>query len=521
MASITGKSKDNTFRDFLRFENSGTGADATLRTIEDGAGNSLALKLSTDKVALNGSLSLNNNKIINVSSSTTFEDINGNTILKFTPVAETDSFINMNNRAAADGGPYIDIESTATDCEIGIQSKGSGRTYVKNLAFSYNAQGGAGLNKLYNLADPVDDRDAATKKYVDDEDALLLKTDGSRAVSGDLTVEGTLNATDLKINGYTPTRGYKNWIQNPKFAIWQRVANRTGDGFCADRWFQWADGTVTATPTDNTGHTLGAGTGITTASTVKPTYHWLSQHIFDGALFALAGKTCTVSFWIWVNVAVTGTVPVRVDQAFGAGGSATVYTDAGTYTISQTETWEKKSLTFTVPSISGKTVGANDINRRVVLNIGLPSPNFATTGSVYLTMAQFEIGPETPFEHRPEAIEQVLCESLYQKSYSPGVYAGATPPSSDEGFMHDGAASAWAPGQATIAFPTKMKFTPIMTIYGSKSGTADAVSNMDTIPATDRAASYSATERNFHIWSFSGSFGEGERIGWHWVAYCE
>jgi hypothetical protein len=71
-----------------------------------------------------------------------------------------------------------------------------------------------------------------------------------------------------------------------------------------------------------------------------------------------ANQTITVSFWA---KAASGTpsVAVTVNQDFGTGGSGGVQTGGGKVAI--TTSWARYSVTFAVPSISGKTIGtAND-----------------------------------------------------------------------------------------------------------------------------------------------------------------
>ena len=49
-AQLTGSTPADTYKDLLHMSNSNTGADATLRAVNDGAGNALPLWLSTNMV---------------------------------------------------------------------------------------------------------------------------------------------------------------------------------------------------------------------------------------------------------------------------------------------------------------------------------------------------------------------------------------------------------------------------------------------------------------------------------------
>jgi hypothetical protein len=81
---------------------------------------------------------------------------------------------------------------------------------------------------------------------------------------------------------------------------------------------------------------------------------FIAQGIEDVRTFA--GQTVTVSFWA---KATSGTPKVGIElrQFFGTGGSSAVeLSDSVTISTS----WVRYSKTFNVPSISGKTIGANN-----------------------------------------------------------------------------------------------------------------------------------------------------------------
>lgn len=60
MTDLTGKNISNTYKDLLKVKTvtDNSGIDSTVRFIEDGAGNNTALKLSNNKVASNGNVSV-------------------------------------------------------------------------------------------------------------------------------------------------------------------------------------------------------------------------------------------------------------------------------------------------------------------------------------------------------------------------------------------------------------------------------------------------------------------------------
>ena len=155
----------------------------------------------------------------------------------------------------------------------------------------------------------------------------------------------------------------KNRIINGDFRINQRgFTSSTSQGYGFDRWRSTTSGgTVTysaQTFTAGTAPVAGyEGTNfarmLTASQSAAGDYAIFLQPMEDCRLFA--GQTITVSFWA---KAASGTPKVAVEfvQNFGSGGSADVNTYAGQVTLSTS--WARYSVTGTVPSISGKTIGA-------------------------------------------------------------------------------------------------------------------------------------------------------------------
>jgi hypothetical protein len=159
-----------------------------------------------------------------------------------------------------------------------------------------------------------------------------------------------------------------NKIINGDFGIWQRgtsftPATSTFGVYLADRWRWRYTGTgVTNTATQQTftpgtapvsGYegnffmrcaTTVAGTGSTT--------NYISQAIEDVRTFA--GQTVTISFWAKVNTG-TRVCSANFIQYFGTGGSADVNGTPQDFTA--TTSWTRYSFTFSIASITGKTIG--------------------------------------------------------------------------------------------------------------------------------------------------------------------
>jgi hypothetical protein len=94
-------------------------------------------------------------------------------------------------------------------------------------------------------------------------------------------------------------------------------------------------------------------------------------------------------------------------QDFGSGGSGGV--SAALSTASITTSWARYTHTFTLPSISGKTVGAGSY-----LQINLVRANVNNV-TIDLANCQLEFGSTaTDFEHRSYGEELALCQRYYQ-----------------------------------------------------------------------------------------------------------
>jgi hypothetical protein len=215
----------------------------------------------------------------------------------------------------------------------------------------------------------------------------------------------------------------RNVILNSAFDIWQRgttVTNPSNGSILADRWLMIYDGTgLTKTVSRQTftpGSAPIAGVEeaqyfIRTAQTVAgsgATYNVYQTRIEDARV--LAGQTATVSFY--ARAGSTITLPnVNVQQVFGSGGSPQTFTVIA-YNVSVGTSWNRYSYTFTMPSITGKTLGTNSF---LVFEIGMP---LNSTYTFDLWGVQLEPGAiATPFQRNGASIQAELaaCQRYYQR----------------------------------------------------------------------------------------------------------
>jgi hypothetical protein len=191
----------------------------------------------------------------------------------------------------------------------------------------------------------------------------------------------------------------KNKIINGDFYVNQRNFSSTStDGFLFDR-----HQLVTSTGGSASAQTFTAGTApvsgyngkgfvrfVTTGQTANDAYTLLKHCIED--VRTLAGQTVTFSFWA-KSASGTPKISLEVIQDFGTGGSpsAAVFTYAGQSTISTS--WTRYSITFTMPSLSGKTIGttANTSLTAIQLWVSAGTDFNARTGSLGIQTNTFDI----------------------------------------------------------------------------------------------------------------------------------
>lgn len=225
---------------------------------------------------------------------------------------------------------------------------------------------------------------------------------------------------------------FRNKIINGNFEVWQRgFATHVAAGYYPDRWY--VAGTISSWQFTRGDLLVGSeglpgspkyclrGT-VLVASSDPASYVNLTQHIENVATFS--GKTVTISFY--AKSTVSGkTIAVEVEQYFGTGGSPSAPVSVPVGQVALTTSWARYSLTVTLPSIAGKTLGTGN-NDRLALFFWLDAgANFSTrtsgalakaTASVDFAAVQVEEGTvATPFEQRPIGLELSLCQRYYEK----------------------------------------------------------------------------------------------------------
>jgi hypothetical protein len=232
-----------------------------------------------------------------------------------------------------------------------------------------------------------------------------------------------------------PFAAGKNRIINGDFYINQRnfSSTTTQNTYGFDRWsFYWEGGTVTYSAqnfTPGTAPVAGyegksfmrlATTGQSASGNSTRAY----QKIEDVRTFA--GQTVTVSFWAKASSG-TPFVGVNFIQDFGTGGSPSGAAEGLGSAVTISTSWARYSVTRTVASISGKTIGTTTPGS---LNLGLWTsagsafasalPGFSALQNVDIDIwgVQVEAGSvATPFQTATGTIQGELaaCQRYFLK----------------------------------------------------------------------------------------------------------
>lgn len=207
----------------------------------------------------------------------------------------------------------------------------------------------------------------------------------------------------------------RNLVINGDFAIAQRgpgpfaLAGSAVFGF--DRWLVQAaaaaSGTLARTAlapgsAGPSGHFFATLAVTATTASSSPE---LQTRIEDVA--RLAGRTVTLSFWYRTASAA---VQVEAGQRFGDGGTAAV-TGVGQIGLPPTLTWTRRTLSFALPALAGRSAGPGSSTvLRFVITGSAPA-------SLDIADVQLEEGAfATPFERRSPALELLLARRFFRRS---------------------------------------------------------------------------------------------------------
>lgn len=241
----------------------------------------------------------------------------------------------------------------------------------------------------------------------------------------------TADTQDNNGGSVAPFVAGKNKILNGDFSIWQRGTSFNVNGattYTADRMVNYYNGTpsITVSRQSFTPGELTVATSPfyyrfaqTTAGTGMTYSSLCAQFVED--VRTLQG-TVTFSFYAKSSISTTQ-LAIGIFQAFGTGGSSTTFQYApGNVTISTS--WQRYSVTITLESLAGKTIGANSCLQP---SIEFASPSRNVVQTVDIWGIQLEAGSvATPFTTATgnPASELVACRRYYQRLNSTTAYGG-------------------------------------------------------------------------------------------------
>ncbi|BAE72730.1 deduced tail fiber protein [Xanthomonas phage OP1] len=259
-----------------------------------------------------------------------------------------------------------------------------------------------------------------------------------RALSADLTAEvaarqaadvalqTTLQAADTalgsRIDGVLSMTG-RNKLLNPGFTRTSRgpggtFSNFTTEFYTVDQWVLSGismSGSWGRNQLNGASNTLAEGRNYFVVNITSANLASVGQKI-EG-VHTLAGSKATLSVWLRSTVAGKR-LGFRIYQSFGTGGSpsAAVSTIITPTPLTLSTTWQKYTLTFDVPSVSGKTIGTNNNDHLYVVFDITNTDSYGgslsgQTGQIEFAFPQLEKGSvATEFEFRAPGVEKALCE---------------------------------------------------------------------------------------------------------------
>jgi hypothetical protein len=330
---------------------------------------------------------------------------------------------------------------------------------------------------------------------------------------------------------------FRNVLINGGFDIWQRGTSQTTSGYGSDD--RWGNENVGSTKTASRqtftlGQTDVPGNPRYWARTVVSSVAGASNSCNKiqrvESVLTLAGQQATVSFWAKADASKN--MAVEFVQWFGSGGGASsAVTSIGVTTIPLTTSWQKFTVSASIPSITGKVIGTSgDDHLALIFWFDAGSASNSRTnslgqqsGTFDISNVQLEAGSvATPFEQRPIGTELSLCQRYYEKSFNLEVA-----PANNLGDNRLGVSVAYATNTVScnrIIFKSSKRTTGTMVLYNSLNTTSNSWSGFVTGAFVTTGTVTPGFDQNGFVTdvSLSGAAtGSAYLITGHWAAACE
>lgn len=256
-----------------------------------------------------------------------------------------------------------------------------------------------------------------------------------------------------------------NKIINGDFDIWQRGTSQTTLGYgSADRWKNSHIGSTKTSSQQE--FTLGQTDVLNNpkyflrheVTSVSGSSNYVVMQQYVENVTTLSGQTATLSFWAKADSAKN--IAVEFVQSFGTGGTpSTVVTEIGSQLIALTTSWTKYTVTVSIPSVSGKTLGTDGNDYLGLVFWFDAGSDFSArsaslgqqSGTFDIAQVQLEEGAiANPFQNRTYGEELQLCQRYYQ-------YCGGSHATSPVAFIWLGSTTT---ARITYNLSTPLRATP-------------------------------------------------------------
>ena len=321
---------------------------------------------------------------------------------------------------------------------------------------------------------------------------------------------------------------FRNKITDGRFDFWYEGTSQTASGYGSDTMSNNAHSGSTKV---HSRQPLVVGVDLPAIDCPSATYfsrtivtsvagaaNYVTKGLKIENVGTLAGKTVTLSFYAKADAVKN--ISFELEQYFGTGGSASI-TGIGAQLVSLSTSWVRYSRTFTIPSISGKTVGTgNFLNVLFGFDIGSTysaqyGGQVQQSGTFDLACVQLEEGSiATPFEELPMEISQQRVNRYFRTSYPYGTAIGSTATFSplwykcNSGDVYN--YLGW------ICFDSKMRSTPAVTTYSQTTGASGKVS--DTVHVLDLASVASPMDSGIMFYVNNVTLTYPVEFHWHYKA---
>ena len=351
------------------------------------------------------------------------------------------------------------VDTSLADLKGGTTGQVLSKASNTDMDFTWVAQDDS--NAIQNaIVDAKGDLIAATA--ADTPARLAVGTNGQVLTADSTAATGLAWATPS--GGSNQFYAGKNKIINGDFGIWQRGTSFTdpNGSYTVDRWrflFNGSGSRVVSqqTFTPATAPVSGyegqyfARVNQTTAGT-GGTYQVFDNLIEDVRTYA--GQAITLSFW--AKAAATTSITVGLNQNFGSGGSSEV-NSIGATTISLTTSWTRYTISTTMTSISGKTIGTGS---NIFVRVALPNNATFTFDSWGWQLEAGSAATDFQTATGNPALELAACQRYYLRLATPSGSSGTVV----TGF---GTASSTTNAYVAQTLPVSMRIPPTTVDYAT------------------------------------------------------